>query len=344
MAPQQTFQFTKDLIVPIEFAHSMIRSASVCGVPVQEALETLPFDLLSQASVKYSQLNSFGEALLKSAPFNTYLPFIDEMSFEPLSEIVTVIATGLDLTTAMQSLMEVGPYALIGMHLKYETGADADYLICNVDKMPKASQDFMLESAFGLCKRFLPKQLMTEGLIYEVHFSSDSSAFLSEYENYFNVPVLFNQIDNRMVLKSGTALSPLLSHSQPLHIQSKKALLVKTQQLIKLQGLAYEIHDLFKKQAKLNKLNNLSLEDCAKLSAMSTRSLQRRLKQEATSFSQVKYQFLVEQACTLLQQPNVSLDEIANQLGFSDRASFSKVFKKYKGQWPARYRDTYNLS
>ncbi len=72
MAPQQTFQFTKDLIVPVEFAHSMIRSASVCGVPVQNALDELPFDLLSQATVKYSQLNNFGEALLKSAPFNTY--------------------------------------------------------------------------------------------------------------------------------------------------------------------------------------------------------------------------------------------------------------------------------
>ena len=340
MAPQQTFQFTKDLIVPVEFAHSMIRSASVCGVPVQNALDELPFDLLSQATVKYSQLNNFGEALLKSAPFNTYLPFIDEMSFEPLSEIITVIATGLNLKTAMQSLMEVGPYGLIGMHLKYETGADADYLICNVDKMPRASQDFMLEAAFGLCKRFLPKQLMKEGLICQVHFSGDSSEYIHEYENYFNVPVLFNQVDNRMVLKSGTAHSPLPSHSQPLHIQSKTALLVKTQQLIKLQGLAYEIHDLFKKQPNLNKLNHLSLEDCAKLCAMSTRSLQRRLKQETTSFSQVKYQFLVEQACVLLQQSNVSLDEIASQLGFSDRASFSKVFKKYKGQWPARYRDT----
>jgi len=341
MAPQQTFQFTKDLIVPIEFAHSMIRSASVCGVPVQNALDELPFDLLSQTTVKYSQLNNFGEALLKSAPFNTYLPFIDEMSFEPLSEIITVVATGKDLKTAMASLMEVGPYSLLNMHLHYESGEDFDYLICDVSKMPQDSQRFMVESAFGLCQRFLPKQLIKNDIIYEVHFLDDFSDVIDEYEDHFKVPVLFNQADNRLILKKGTCLFPLPSHNSALHEQSKKMLLEKTQQLINLQGLAYEIHQVFKKQSQLN---NLNLEKCAELLSISSRSLQRRLKQESTTFSQVKYQFLVEHSCTLLEETSLSLDEISGQLGFSDRASFSRVFKKHMDQWPARYRDNDKLS
>lgn len=338
MAPQQTFQFVADPIVPVEFVHSMVRSASVCGVPVQAALDELPFDIFSQTFLKYSQLNVFGMALLKGAPFNTFLPFIEEMSFEPLSEILTVIATGKNLLEAMQSLMEVGPYGLLGMHLHYESNDGYDSLVCNVENMAQANQRFMVESSFGLCHRFLPKQLMKNDLIHEVHFSDCEDEFLSEYETYFNVPVLFNQADNRMIIKSGTSLTPLPSHSQALHQQSKQALLAKTQLLINLQGLAYEIHNSFKKQSSSN---NLNLEDSAKLCAMSTRSMQRRLKQESTSFTQVKYQFLVEQACNLLAQTNASLDDIASQLGFADRASFSKVFKKYNGQWPARYRDTH---
>ncbi|MEH6348144.1 MAG: helix-turn-helix transcriptional regulator [Bermanella sp.] len=338
MAPQQTFQSVADPIVPVEFVHSMIRSASVCGVPVQTALDGLPFDILNQTSLRYSQLNVFGMALLESAPFNTFLPFIEEMSFEPLSEILTVVATGENLLDAMQSLMEVGPYGLLGMHLQYESNEDYDSLVCNVEDMVQANQRFMVESSFGLCHRFLPKQLMKNDLIYEVHFRDTDNEFLSEYEKYFNVPVLFNQADNRMIIKSGTSLIPLPSHSPALHQQSKQALFAKTKLLINLQGLAYEIHNAFKNQTNLS---NLNLEDSARLCAMSTRSMQRRLKEESTSFTQVKYQFLVEQACNLLAKTNSSLDDIASQLGFADRASFSKVFKKYNGQWPARYRESH---
>ena len=108
MAPAQILQPMADPIVPVEFAHSMIRSASACGVPVQAVLDKLDFDILSQATLKYSQLNTFGIALLENAPFETFLPFIEEISFEPISEILTVFATGNNLTSAMQSLMEVG--------------------------------------------------------------------------------------------------------------------------------------------------------------------------------------------------------------------------------------------
>ncbi len=341
MAPQQAFQSIADPIVPVEFVHSMIRSASVCGVPVQAALDSLPVDILKQPTLRYSQLIQFGIALLSSAPFNTFLPFIDEMSFEPLSEILTVVATGENLISAMQSLMEVGPYALLGIHLQYKSGQDFDYLICDVNKMPQASQRFIVESSFGLCQRFLSKQLTYNDIICEVHFINDYSEVIGEYENHFNVPVLFNQTVNRLILKKGTSLFPLPSYNHELHKQSKKILLGKTQQLINLQGLAYEIHQLLKKQSQLN---NLNLEDCAKLCTMSTRSLQRRLKQESTSFSQVKYQFLVEHSCTLLEETSLSLDEIAGQLGFADRASFSRVFKKHIGQWPARYRDNCKLN
>lgn len=344
MAAQQAFQFMIDPVVPVEFVHSMIRSASVCGVPVQHTLENLPFDIFNQAAIKYSQLNIFGLELLANAPFNTFFPFIEEMSFEPLSEILTVAATGENLTFAMQSLMESGPYSLLGMHLQYESAEDFDYLICDVDKMAPMNKRFMVESAFGLCQRFLPKQLIKDNIIHEVHFTSDHSEFIEEYEVFFNVPVLFNQKDNRLILKAGTSLAPLASHSPLLHEQSKQALWAKTQQLIQLQGLAYEIHCVFKKQATPNQLNSVTIEDCAKFCAMSIRSLQRRLKQESTSFTQIKYQFLIEQSCSLLKNTHLSLDDIANQLGFADRASFSKVFKKHMGQWPAPFRDQFKLS
>lgn len=46
----------------------------------------------------------------------------------------------------------------------------------------------------------------------------------------------------------------------------------------------------------------------------------------------------IERACFLLQYHDVSIDEVADLLGFGDRYYFSRVFKKVTGAGPASYR------
>lgn len=72
--------------------------------------------------------------------------------------------------------------------------------------------------------------------------------------------------------------------------------------------------------------------------AVSERTLQLRLKAEGTTFSELLKRHRKELAITLLKNDYNTVDEIAYLLGFSERQSFHKAFKRWTGKSPVEYR------
>ncbi|MBC7979857.1 MAG: PocR ligand-binding domain-containing protein [Armatimonadetes bacterium] len=62
---------------------------------------------------------------------------------------------------------------------------------------------------------------------------------------------------------------------------------------------------------------------------------------EATGMNFVEYvtRTRVEKACTLLQNPNLRISEIAFDVGFQSLSQFNRGFKQVSGQCPREYRD-----
>lgn len=81
----------------------------------------------------------------------------------------------------------------------------------------------------------------------------------------------------------------------------------------------------------------VSMEEIAKYMARTSRTLHRQLKQEGTTWRQVRDDVRMGIAEELLLKP-LRLDEIAERLGFSDSANFSHGFKRCKGMTPSQYR------
>lgn len=80
------------------------------------------------------------------------------------------------------------------------------------------------------------------------------------------------------------------------------------------------------------------LEDIAARLNMSAASLKRRLREEGSSYLQIKDELRRQQACELLLHSQNSIDSIAEQLGYSDASNFSKAFRGWTGQTPGQYR------
>lgn len=89
----------------------------------------------------------------------------------------------------------------------------------------------------------------------------------------------------------------------------------------------------------LIQLNNgfPQIEDIALGFNLSVRTLQRRLKEEGTSFHQVLETVKAELATYYLQR-DVHLKEIAYALGYADVSSFLRSFKRWTGTTPTLYR------
>ena len=62
-------------------------------------------------------------------------------------------------------------------------------------------------------------------------------------------------------------------------------------------------------------------------------------KKLGCSFSEYLVRFRMNKAASLLREESMlSISEIADSVGYTDYAQFSKIFKKYKGASPRTYR------
>jgi AraC-like DNA-binding protein len=72
---------------------------------------------------------------------------------------------------------------------------------------------------------------------------------------------------------------------------------------------------------------------------VSNRTLQRKLKEEGTSFVDLLRDTRLQLARKYLAQPSRSVVETAYLLGFSEPSTFSRAFKRWTGLAPAEYRE-----
>jgi AraC-like DNA-binding protein len=78
--------------------------------------------------------------------------------------------------------------------------------------------------------------------------------------------------------------------------------------------------------------------EVARAMHMGARTLQRRLEQEQTRFTEVLDQARLEVARRLLGDPAIALTDVAFRLGFADLATFSRAFKRWTGKPPGQWR------
>lgn len=82
----------------------------------------------------------------------------------------------------------------------------------------------------------------------------------------------------------------------------------------------------------------LGIEAVAEQLYMSDRTLKRQLAAEGTSFSTIVDEVRYRRATSLLSRTDYSLEQIADELGYSDVANFSRAFKRWSGRSPSNWR------
>ena len=81
-----------------------------------------------------------------------------------------------------------------------------------------------------------------------------------------------------------------------------------------------------------------SLEEVGRVLAMTPQTLRRRLREEGQGFQALKDNLRRDAAIEYLARPDLTLLDIADQLGFSEASTFHRAFKKWTGVAPGEYR------
>lgn len=81
-----------------------------------------------------------------------------------------------------------------------------------------------------------------------------------------------------------------------------------------------------------------TLTELARTLNLSARTLDRYLQREGESFREMQKRVQHTKACTLLQQEDLSVTQIAYELGYADPSNFARAFRRESGQSPSAWR------
>jgi AraC-like DNA-binding protein len=81
-----------------------------------------------------------------------------------------------------------------------------------------------------------------------------------------------------------------------------------------------------------------TIKHCAKGLGFTERTLQVHLSENGVRFSEILEQQRIKIAKSYLEQPELTLDEIAFRLGYSEQSAFGRAFKRWTGSTPREHQ------
>lgn len=192
---------------------------------------------------------------------------------------------------------------------------------------------YMCERDFSALVVNCSEMLGFELPLQEVYFSYPRPDYAHHYEEVFKCPVRFGNERNALVIDA-----ELLKARLP---QSNKAIyeVCYSQCEDLVARLAGEnTYAEMVEYLMVDAVNNfLSLEQVAEKLQLSPRSVSRKLKAEGTSFSELLTRVRSTLAKELLLTRKLTIEQIAERLGYSEPAAFCHAFKRWTGKPPSTF-------
>ena len=169
-----------------------------------------------------------------------------------------------------------------------------------------------------------------------VDFTFPAPSRTETYARIFGCPVKFGQPRAALVMKR-EALSEPVTHADAILLSVLEdhadRLIAETPKLD--QGLESKVRAVLRNEMKGG---TVSAEQVAKRLGLSARTLQRRLDACSTSYAEVLANERLAVAEGYLKKGEISLDEIAWLLGFSEQSAFARAFRRWTGKSPGAWR------
>ncbi|WP_044875294.1 AraC family transcriptional regulator [Pseudomonas sp. LFM046] len=223
-------------------------------------------------------------------------------------------------------------YAFHSMRLE-EQDDEARLLLVDQD-LPEDLQAFLLERDVSGALSVHRDLVNAELPVREARFRIAEPADIEPWRELLGVAPRFGASDNCVVFARALLDLPLPGANSLVaqHCEEQcKAILARRR---KRAGFAGRIRDLL--LARPGQLPDM--ERLAQELHMTSRTLRRKLAAEDTSFRQLQEEVLGALAEELLVSTGLSLEEIAERLGYGDVSNFIHAFKRWKGVTPHQYR------
>ncbi|MDR3416771.1 MAG: AraC family transcriptional regulator ligand-binding domain-containing protein [Nevskia sp.] len=333
-----------DLRVPFLTLPNWIKAAAHCGFNIEplfreQGIET---DLihLETTTVSALQLVQVMEACVARTR-GRHFPFVlgETFAFDYMPDIATFLTTSSTLRETLRVFDWVRALINPGLYVHLEESGTEAALVLESRGFEAEPSMYFTESIFASIYKFARTLLGDRPVFGRLCLRYPAPPYAAEYDKYFGVQILFDQPHNKMVFERGLLDVPLEGAFPALHRQAEYRV---QRQLISLpkagsaeSGIVLLIQQTF---AGRPELLGEGIESLATALSLHPRTLQRRLQEEGLSFGELQARARFQQAAGWLQAGELSIEQISERLGFSDRRSFTRAFSRWAGMSPSSFR------
>ena len=324
--------------VPIRHVHALLNAA------LQQGLDGA--NLLREADISTELLSDKRARVTASA----YATLAQTITVELEDECSGLLATPCKPGTfemmchacincpTLESFLERGIqfYGLVNDSLQLglsREGDKASYTL-SVRSNSAGAEDFLTFILFGIIHRLVSWAIDQPLVLQSASFTCPRPEAANEYNSLLKTPIAFNQPLNSLHFSAHYLSLPIQQNNQTLET-------LLTAPGPQLMGLSSSSNSLVIKIKRLIKHQVGSefpeFEAIAEQLCSTTVTLRRRLREEGSSYQQIKDDLRRDTAIYNLTKGAMSIEEVAEVVGFSEPTSFFRAFKRWTGVTPRAY-------
>ncbi len=260
-----------------------------------------------------------------------------------IGERETIASIGL-VGYAMMTAPTMGEATRLGMSQQKFTGSmlEFDFKQTKQSAFVTASnrfhqpdiQQFLVEEAFASFLQIARGLVGNSFVPQRVDLSYAAPGYADEYSRVFQCPVFFGQKTNAFVSDIAWIAKPLLTYDPLSHRQALEFVEMSFSR-------ERENVDLFESVERVVRQNLKSLPTFAEIAqklCLSERTLRRRLADKGVSYQSLLDVVRKNRTLEMLENPKLSIEQIALEVGFSDSHNFRRAFKRWTGSTPSEMR------
>lgn len=199
----------------------------------------------------------------------------------------------------------------------------------------------LIRSSLSIWHHFMSWMVGYRLPLQKVRFTFAEQPNLSDYINLFQCPLEFNTVENCFEFPADQLDMPMMQNVESLRSFLRTApyqlmVMVNGDRSVSAQVRALIGRDFSRTPPAIGEV--------ADALNMSSRTLRRYLEREGTTYQALKDSSRFNAAQEYLSVPNISIQEVALQLGFTEPSAFVRAFRKWSGMTPAAYRDKQQAS
>ena len=235
---------------------------------------------------------------------------------------------------ALKRITRFSDYLNDGMNIFLNENKDGIALLFEAKtqayEMASVNTEATCSAIFNLLKKISGKYFKVKAIHFRHAFNLD----INPYEEFYNCPVYFSSKSDQIIFEhkgvldencfSNSSLTRkvdewldeyLINHGNNLTSNKVKSYLLKQLQL-----------------------ENIEQQEVAEYLNISIRMLQRKLKEEGTSYTKLLDDCRQKMAYKFIRDENISLAQLTTILGFAEQTNFTRAFKRWSGTTPHQYR------